>query len=153
MEIINKMLMLIEKEVKAYLLKKTEIIFDTFTFRTDTDIVLIIATHGNIIAEAWYNKHIAELPEMIGMATELNWKYVNEVFVLDSGYVVFEEAIADHFLEQYNVIEDGDYHSPVTFEDGKHPQCSGVVSLGCECADCTWEPNYDEFRFSKTMPE
>jgi hypothetical protein len=70
----------------------------------------------------------------------------------DSKYIVFyDETDNGTILEQYNIIEGDEYHSPILFVDGKENN-HFCTDPHCDNPGCQWEPDTDYYEFQNNLP-
>jgi hypothetical protein len=145
MKLTNKMIDTLDEKIKTGLeieiLKPVTICI----IRANNKIAVIIPLQENLLTEAILEK--LDIISYLNRYTNLIWEKEGDKIFLKSGYVVFYDECSGVILEQYNIIEGDEFHSPVLFIDGKQ---NHTCHEGCLC---DWEPNVDWFEFERNLPD
>jgi len=144
------MLKTIENKVKEKLVLPKSISYTPFVVITNdsvskkgSEIVLMLASQGNVKADSYYKDCKQELLKQINDITKLIWKLDKQNnFTLVSGYIVFYDC--ENGIEEYHKIEGCEYFFDSIYQDGKE---TTTHTLG------NWEPNLESFEFAKELPK
>ena len=153
MKLTNKMLKTIEDMIKAAVEKEIGTI-SVFCGMCDKRVEVIVSSQANIKAETELEKLGEGIIPLINDATRLTWERVGEKIFLKAGYVVFYDEVEidprnDILLEEYNIIEDGEFSYSGLYVDGKEHTCGFSFSTVCRY---NYEFDIDNFRFERCLP-
>ncbi len=131
MKLTNTMIKTLQEKVKTGLEKEIIKPVATSIICVENRIAIIVSSLETQITDVSY----------INKYTNLTWEKEGDKIFFKSGYVVFYDECDGMTFEQYNEIDqDGDFHSPILYVDGKQ-----------SCSD--WEPNIDWFEFERELPK
>ena len=154
MKLTNEMMKTIEDMIKAAVEKKTGTV-SVFCGICDKSVEVIVSSQANIEAEINLEKLGEGIIPLINDATRLIWERAGEKIFLKTGYVVFYDEVEsdprnDILLEEYNIIEDGEFSYSGLYVDGKEHTCGFSFSGKCKYY---YEFDMDNFRFERCLPE
>lgn len=152
LQLTEKMLEAIENRAKQINNKLPENInFTPFILMNieKNQILLLLTTGYDMKANNYLNHSKPEIKKLIKDATGLNWSInANDVFVLESGYVVFSD---DEGIEEYHKIEGCEYHFEAIYLNGKETTRNAVAG-DWETDEEGWEMDINEFDFERENP-
>jgi hypothetical protein len=153
MKLTNKMIDTLDEKIKTGLEKEILKPVTICIIRVNNKIAVIIPLQENLLTEAILEK--LDIISYLNRYTNLIWEKEGDKIFLKSGYVMFYDECDGVTLEQYNIIEGDEFHSPILYMDGKqnHTCLLQPYPLPDEGYPCDWEPNNDWFEFKKELPD
>jgi len=160
MELTKKMLQSMEGRVSLELINISDFEYQVFCVKNEetnrVELKLLpdpyVSQMEYISATEWLEKYEFDIKKYLDRATSLEWEYTKDCWYLKSGYVVFMAAFDNYCLEEYQVIEGIEIHSPVVCIDGKIDKSHKTLDPHCPCPSCTWKPCLEDFDFSRIIP-